>query len=189
MSVMPNSNTTPVTVQPEFACYCSPHNIIQIQHLLLFNKIAEEYYSTALFKYNTCYCSTKKELSRLAYSQDSNTILVTVQLSPATPILQSNGHSNTILVTVQPRLRFFLPNIDSIQIQYLLLFNGSAVIQKNLVRDIQIQYLLLFNRYLIWDNQWFNWFKYNTCYCSTNGCHFGQPRQLNSNTILVTVQQ
>ena len=32
-----NSNTTPVTVQPEFACYCSPHNIIQIQYLLLFN--------------------------------------------------------------------------------------------------------------------------------------------------------
>ena len=81
MSVMPNSNTTPVTVQPEFACYCSPHNIIQIQHLLLFNKIVEEYYSTALFKYNTCYCSTREALDAEHDIAHSNTILVTVQLS------------------------------------------------------------------------------------------------------------
>ena len=79
----PDSNTTPVTVQPEFACYCSPHNIIQIQYLLLFNiyfihhrRIPPHIQIQYLLLFNETGIIYRNQAQA-----DSNTILVTVQPS------------------------------------------------------------------------------------------------------------
>ena len=163
-----DSNTTLVNVQQtRYMSVGSCCSRIQIQHLLLFNKIVRPFWSGGdLFKYNTCYCSTGVGISCHCWQQDSNTILVTVQqnnevplwlryahsntilvtvqLSPVTPILQSNGHSNTILVTVQRCI--LSTRYGSPSFKYNTCYCSTRLAPRSLYGVL---------------------FKYNTCYCST----------------------
>ena len=98
-----NSNTILVTVHQDSKIKIQYVEYIQIQHLLLFNEGVPGLHIECkhVFKYNTCYCSTKASL-------DST--------------LSANTYSNTILVTVQPNSGSLLNLPGSIQIQHLLLF-------------------------------------------------------------------
>ena len=77
----PDSNTTPVNVQPTKKYERKFFWMIQIQHLLLFIGIEPEQLNPdyVSFKYNTCYCSSEQKQTISYIFFNSNTTLVTVQ--------------------------------------------------------------------------------------------------------------
>ena len=120
-----------------------------------------------LFKYNTCYCSTKMCGASVPECPD---IQIQYLLLFNLDFLEAVGYkpnSNTILVTVQPRIDL------SILARMWFKYNTCycSTLNSGNVR---------FDRHK---------FKYNPCYCSTELVTATKKRIPDSNTILVTVQQ
>ena len=120
--------------------YCSNTTLVTIQLYSSTTSIA------ALFKYNTCYCSTWLKFSW------ENLSLFKYNTCYCSTVICGACQAGTI----------------EIQIQHLLLFNLKPDFLRRTIPFIQIQHLLLFNDIkAVKKDMRSPSFKYNTCYCST----------------------
>ena len=121
-----NSNTTFVTFQHCTPIGCSGFKRIQIQHLLLFNKLELWY----IHRHDCIQIQHLLMFNCSGLVQDHGTALIQIQL-----LLLFNGHirnrktghvhSNTTLVNVQLHAPGKIHFFNVIQIQHLLLFNNG----------------------------------------------------------------
>ena len=116
-------NTTLVIVQLSISCLSLNVILVSIQLLLLFNGVCyhtEE--DESQFQYNSCYCSTKRNIFFTISIQFQYNSCYCSTYSIRSKGMDSNSF-NTTLVIVQHHLKLIMCAVTSVSIQLLLLFN------------------------------------------------------------------